>query len=805
MRIWCAMVLATMMAVVSPSLSAAAQDGPVGRWSTVRSADVADRMIQASALDEALGWCMRNRGQLAPQSDAGVWWLAKSIEVQALILRRDAEDPSSMIQSVIEPAESFLRAYPDHSRRWFLRWSIWTARRTVAESTVLDAIQRRGDESLVDRAMRLMLDVERGLDELASRVDDAVQDRRQLLQRLTPPGDDRRDAMIQDLLQLRQRIGIARVSGALLRTELFDPQSRDFVGSAATAVRLAADAAAGLPEGSEARDAMERLRTESLLRAGRLDEARRRLESMDGRSSDPQWIALDIRLAIAEGNLSSALGDLKTFYGGTPSSASSSIAMDDARLRYLMALSESSDAPTDSAAAITRWVDAIGQRHGKFARRRAESLLLADAGDDPGSIASRVELLAISGRDHLRSGRYGEAAESLRAAATRAPAAKLASQYAIQAAVAYRQAGDTNAGARLLSDIAEKHHEYSQAPALALQAIVLQSEADPAIATQTLITELRSMVTSWPGSSQAVSAKQWARTVLERNGQPWRAVDVLAWNPPQHWVPDEIRQAAQIGVRALSNGTEPSSPTPVQDVVSKLLESTDAPEWSDEDAVAALAECLVLFADMSDLRKVTQETKVSLDGLRPPLDVFLRLRQGGKSVSMPPPDDADLAKAMAWRLMRDAKDRRGMRRHVAGQLIQWPTLSPDDFAAAERLIWLGRSDEAIALYDAMLSSSPGGIAVLRRAASDLSDSRRGDDWKEAVKLWDRLASGVPQGSDAWYQARLRAAKLYRLSGRASEADKRARYVLLTRPPNDSKLKQAFRALVLTEASDKADK
>jgi hypothetical protein len=62
---------------------------------------------------------------------------------------------------------------------------------------------------------------------------------------------------------------------------------------------------------------------------------------------------------------------------------------------------------------------------------------------------------------------------------------------------------------------------------------------------------------------------------------------------------------------------------------------------------------------------------------------------------------------------------------------------------------------------------------------------------EAIKLWDELAAGTKQGSRAWHEAKLAGIRLLATSGKKAEAQRRAKYILLTTPAIDDDLTRQY--------------
>ncbi len=217
--------------------------------------------------------------------------------------------------------------------------------------------------------------------ELESLVSD-IGDARILLDQQT---DDRPFAMIEDLARLQQELQVETVSLALMQTELFAPGSDDSIAAATRAEQIADQAITRLPSDTKARREVERLKIESILRAGQYDRADRELKLIIDANDQPlsaRWIALQTRLEMAQQRMGQAAARLDGYFGDQPTSAPRSIEMDLAKLEFMLR--------SDPVGRSGDWLEAIESRGGVYARRRAEAMALSllgrsnsidDAGD----------------------------------------------------------------------------------------------------------------------------------------------------------------------------------------------------------------------------------------------------------------------------------------------------------------------------------------------------------------------------------------------------------------------------------------
>ncbi|EMI18637.1 hypothetical protein RMSM_04443 [Rhodopirellula maiorica SM1] len=74
-------------------------------------------------------------------------------------------------------------------------------------------------------------------------------------------------------------------------------------------------------------------------------------------------------------------------------------------------------------------------------------------------------------------------------------------------------------------------------------------------------------------------------------------------------------------------------------------------------------------------------------------------------------------------------------------------------------------------------------------SSDNADARR-----QSIQWWDRLSAGLPVGSEAWHEAKIESIRAIKQIGDDDEAQQRARYILLTRPPDAPDLRRQYEEL-----------
>ena len=170
----------------------------------------------------------------------------------------------------------------------------------------------------------------------------------------------------------------------------------------------------------------------------------------------------------------------------------------------------------------------------------------------------------------------------------------------------------------------------------------------------------------------------------------------------------------------------------------------------------------------------------------------MRFRQGDASATFPFPVPAELRDRVRWRLQRDAVLQPERRSRIGQVLLQFPDATPWQEAVAQ--FWAVSDQDSITALKQLAVKDPNPQTSLERATDLLSQSNRPEAVSAAVELADRMATTFPIGDNAWYEAKLRAIELLIRSGNGNEAKKRAKYVLLVRPPSDPSLRKRFEAV-----------
>ena len=266
---------------------------------------------------------------------------------------------------------------------------------------------------------------------------------------------------------------------ALMQTEMFAADSSDAIAAATAAIQSAEQAQLKLPPDSRAAKEIRRMRITAVLRSGdaklAMTEMRQLIDETAGLPS-PSLKALQIEVLLATGQTQEANEILRDYADGSSNETSSSIPIDLARLRYFLA--------TDQTDAAANWIARIGKRHGLYARRLAEAIVLSKLDRLPSNASAESPssaLIETQARQLIRDGKLAEGGRLLARAADSQTNPDRAIEIAIAAAAALQKAQLFQEGSTILSSVANKYSDASNASALDLQAIVmLTSGSSPA-------------------------------------------------------------------------------------------------------------------------------------------------------------------------------------------------------------------------------------------------------------------------------------------------------------------------------------
>ncbi|WP_182870061.1 hypothetical protein [Stieleria mannarensis] len=776
-----------------------------GRMTDDAASDVVESLLAAGRLEEA-EWSCRHELRHHPEGQLPhARWSARLAMVLA---EKNATaifngKPSDLIErldpaiaSAGQPVEQLRSRYPEALWDVFLQSAQLAVRQRVLRAAIIVTSVSPPDpettNALLSKLSRLQLQTGE-LHQAASRQWSAS------ASDFSGAANESDGLSADQYLRLMQELSLQRVSVALMQCELFPKDSTDYRAAGADAALVAEEAILALADGSDAKRIARGLRAEALLRSGAIAAAGEIIDDVQdqpGAPLSPRWIALRVRLQLAQRNVSAARAICDAFYRSTDPAASAAegLEMDFAKLELLLA-----DSKNDGA--IADWIDQIERRGGAFARRRAESIAIERLRNDTspsGTDAPRrmsPALIAAQGEDWLRRGDPRQATVLLRAAALAEPSPDDAFEYAAKSAAASIAAKDSPEAIEVLRRVAQKHAAHENAHTLMMQAALLASKPfagidDPKVRLALLEDLLKDVSQTWPTRDAAVKANAWLCRILVQSGRQ--------------------EQAARDALELLTLGKQVDQVEPTMSLWFDYLSSLEPDRATDE--IRSLAATLgELAAENDTLAEPIHRVAIllfdrpqmafdssALVGADPSTEFLRQLKRfrasgggGGAAIATKGVENTLLTRAR-WRLERDAMLDATTQRAIGTELLSWP--DANEWQSATAQFWSDRDEASIEAIKRLAFAADPKPPALRRAMQLLAASDSEAAKRSAIELADRLAATMKIGSRDWYGAKSQAIQWLVEIGDQEQATKRARYVLLMHRPGDDELRQRFESL-----------
>ena len=761
----------------------------VGRKTDDRDEDLIQALLDRGRFEDALDLCRLRSTDLDLQSDAAAKWQVRESKVlTARQMGRDTFSDEELVETQ-RPVSDLLRSYPTHRRVLFLKSQLLSSEKSAALHSVLRAVVSPRNDKVQELATRRLLTAMKWFTRLA----DEVQEKRSALEsarNATSRG------MIADLSRLGQQLQIDAVSLALMQTDLFPRGSADCIAAATKAEQVAEEAITRLPVGTSARKEVERLRVEAVFRAAQFERCDALLNEVTPQFTDslpPKLQALKVRLCIAQGQMGQAGKLLTDFFGDVPEAAPNALEMDLARLEFLLV--------ANAGRRVGDWLDAIQRRGGAYARRRADAVSLSHL-KSTGQSSAMVDpsLVAAQGQKWLRQNDPSRAGDLLAAAAAAESDPDRAMTRVAEAAAALMAAKRIDDAIELLQDVSLAKPDAEKSPATHLQAAILITKldvADPATVKR-LEAVLRMNLNRWPESSNSASIRSWLGKILTSQGRYLEAAEVLSQVKPDSIDKDLAQMITDAWLVALQTSADPPAGSRATDI--------DTPNWpeatkgfqasmnrliANETMRAHYRLLSALYLDRSALGdlKPSGPRRLSEDVF---IDSLIAFRQTGQSSTAPPP--ADLLAQVERRLMADARVDPALREQTVAVLAKWMGAAPVSMDSAERWLWKDDAEKAIELLRGVRNKSKDSLPSLQKAAEMLGSTDNKKAQQAGVTLWDELASGFQQGSNAWHEAKLSAIGLLQRIGERQEAYRRAKFVLLTQVSMSDDIRRRYQSV-----------
>ena len=729
--------------------------------------DLISKLIQQQRFDEATLICQWGAKHASKDQDDLAKWSIRFSQVRTAKIASGQRFTATDLEVAKEPVSRLLKSYPDHARALFLQSQVLEVDREAAVAMVVARSVSTKTESEVEAAFTKLARVTRSFEEHAKRVREK---RDEVKSRNNSYADN---ALGQDLVRMEHELHAAIVSMALMQTNLFPDGSRDQVSAANRAEQAAMDALSVLPNESIVRTEVDRMRVESIVRAGEFSRARpelQRLMRQVGQPTPPRLMALLIQLELGQQNNLQASRYLTQYYGDNPADAQPSIEMDLVRLEYLVSTKDAS---------VGAWLDAIEKRSGLYARRRAESLSLSRARTASDDQAVDPSIIAAQGQEWLRKGDHQRAAELLKLAARAEVDPNRSITRAIESASAYLKSNDRLAAANVLTETALENPSAEKAADVHLQAAVVVSSAKQRDTLKRVETALLGTIEKWPKSSAAVGAQKWLVRLLDQQERFHEKAIATTKFLEHHPSATFVTEALDAWLEWLPN-TEPSKQS---DLIQDFIRSFD-PIQSEATVAKLYPSAAVFLLDADQLDSLPSE--ITEDAFA---SEFLRFRRNHLSEELTTKPAENRVALARWRLTRDGESNPSAANRIAKQMQGWPPGT--SIQRATEMVWLGKSQEAVDLVAEEVKSSAKPTHLWKSLVRVLANSNNISNKKIAVEVWDRLATGLPKGSDTWHQAKISAIELMIEMGQTQQAAKRSKYVLLTNAPADESLRLRY--------------
>ncbi len=817
-----------------------ASESPTGRRTTDRNADLIDALVDANLPNEALRICER---ELAGSTRGTPAFAAWSIRLSAVFLHQAQEaGPESDAAWIAadRPLREALSGYEDQPAALWLEFQQQIVNLGRMQCWGMKVLGNPTDQESQQQLMELSRATLQALKELDTKLEDWIP--------LASSGRLEQKLAASDLQTLQQSVRRKMLEGLLLQIDALDANSDDALALATSAEIAAKKLGESIALSDPSREAVERMLAEAYRRGKKPGQALRVLQQwlQQQGNIEPESLAQLILSHLDLEQWDDAENLLRKYYGDIPENALHSVAMDLARLRFL--LRPNNDANT-KATIVTGWVDAIGRRGGLFAKRRAETELLRSMRLDPNS--GNLTVLTAQAGQLLRA---GDQESTRQAAQLYLQATELAVQQGlndqafplgVSAAAASIQAGDIVEGTQWLAQIAVKFPREEKAADLHFEAArqlgeriqsrspnaSIDAATDQQLLLETLERRLLDQLRYWPKAESTRTAQLWLLKLLEASKRYGEAASVALQltGISVEWEKD-IQNSSRLWQLAMLQASEVEERSEIALIgVTKLLEllesikgaaqeNTTAPLPANEDlekaTQSAMTEANLLAAlglDLNALRQnwITPENDV----LKNPTVGFANdLRRvriepiTPDAVALNPPIPTlapeatqvivDLAVA---RLHADAMLAPSNRNRLGRAILRVATGSPTSTQSqlvmrADALAWTGDWRKSVEQLEALASESKRKGEVIRHIAELLVTVSDSEAQKLSLEYWNKLSLGLPKGSREWYEAKLATALAMQASGDKEGAAKLARYVLLTQSPQDESLKKQFQAV-----------
>jgi hypothetical protein len=300
-------------------------------------------------------------------------------------------------------------------------------------------------------------------------------------------------------------------------------------------------------------------------------------------------------------------------------------------------------------------------------------------------------------------------------------------------------------------------------------------------------TMLRANLKQWPSSRVSDAARGWLQKLLLAQNRDVEAAEVATAVPVSQITEDTIQPIIERWRLAFRQTEQDAAAD-----VAQRFGASFRPLLESEIARQSYRLAAVLFLDRDTLAGLpARENEPATVTFADALLEFRRHTTLSDALRQPPPQR--VADAI-WRLMRDGRAYPQLRSPIADLIETWDGNSDPSLEHAERLLWKAQTESAVVMIQKLIDDAQDPAETTKRAALLLASVGDDQSRSEAIKLWDDLASGTKQGSLLWHQAKLAAIELLQQTGENEQAERRAKYILLTTPAMDENIRRRYEAI-----------
>jgi tetratricopeptide (TPR) repeat protein len=772
--------------------------------------EVLGKLWELELFQDCIDQCQAGRSLSAagsdPQARWTMWWI-ETIANQAVIDRNARTAAEANIEKIVS---DFQADKLNERRKHWIAWQGQLGRLLIAQGHLADYLAAPTRTESREATLKLAREILEQCEGLQTQVEP-------ILAIASKTTRDRESvAPVNEVQTLVNEILLLKIEALLVRSQCYPPNNPDSVAYGAEMLALVEQASQRIASDWFGRPRLDLFRCEALIQMGRLDDAIDRIENLlqEPIGDSLRWsvIARASEAHRLKGNFAEAQQALDS--AGTWEAAPQ-IAIETMRLIIV----QSQDPKSLQDALDLK--DRIGQRFGSHWKQRAEAVLIskaetkmsAGAGAEA-EIRTSLELLKTEATQLLRANRIDEAIDRLKQASAVAEKNQLrddAFDLGLKIAALLSKKGEKLAAADQFASSAMAHPEHSKASASHLMSAWMVTEhvkGNQTIESE-LIEKLRSrlyaQIKQWPTDDNARTARGWLDHSLlssgmlpesallwiesfEGNGDQGNDMEMAVSRVlllamiarVQSPLAGKIELAGRLdqSLRTLYDKSSDTSRSRILVSMSALREFARDDRWNSVDQGFPMFEPQPEIANIASMPEGNGFAKslfaacklinAARSGEKPSDEIVAELWQSiaeedsQRATFLLPITDSlfgvisDRCKADrdAW-----AKSLNEIAKQTESVSLGGPSGSLISLRIkairASLVVWQssGNFNKPFETLEATHAKNPAHVTAKAMALRDV-------DTPNSIKLYQRLAAGVPQGSPWWFEARLRTAQIY---------------------------------------------